>query len=546
MAMSAVLMSGFVLGGCDNTSEDSTSTASSTDGNTIAVPEDGGFTTVSYTASDDKYRNYYEIFVYSFYDSDGDGIGDINGIIEKLDYLNDGDESTTTDLGIDGIWLMPIMPSSSYHKYNVSDYMDIDSDYGTLEDFQNLLDEAHERGISVIIDLVINHTGRDHEWFQTAKEEVAEGNLDGYAQYYNIEEITDGNVPDGWAKLGVGDYYYECQFDTSMPDLNLQNEDVRAEIEDIVDFWLDMGVDGFRLDAVLYYEDSNDESIEDLEWLYDYAQSVKEDVYMVGECWDGSNIISQFYESGVDSFFNFDMQSSTGRVAKAVNTLKANNYVEYLQSWQETILEKNEDAIVASFISNHDTARSAGFFYEDSTRKMAAALYIMTPGNPFIYYGEEIAMTGSSNDPDKRKGMYWSSTDDTGYVESIPGESGDVTVPDQSVEEAQEDEDSLLNFYKRLIRLKLQNPEIARGTITSTVQLDDNGYVAAYITEYDGSEVMVIFNVSDESQSVEITSDIFEITEIRGYAVGGDDAEYNLTYSGTTMTIPARTVVVVK
>lgn len=547
LTLAAILGSTMVLGGCvkktTDTSSSSTATSTSASG-TVTVPENGGYTTVSYTASDDKYRNYYEIFVYSFYDSNGDGIGDLNGLTSKLDYLNDGNPNTYDDLGVDGIWLMPIMPSSSYHKYNVNDYMNIDEDYGTLDDFKKLLEEAHKRGINIIIDLVINHSGVGHKWFKKAKEEVANGNLDGYARYYNIE-TGHKSSDSGWKKLS-GDYYYECEFDSSMPDLNLQNEDVRKEIQDIVKFWLDMGVDGFRLDAVKYYDPIKDKSIEDLTWLYDYAKSVKSDVYMVGECWDGSNVIVDYYKSTTDGFFNFDMQGATGRVSSAVNTKQAYNYVKYLKTWQDKITANNANAIDAPFISNHDTARSAGFFSVEDTQRMAAAYYLMSPGNPFIYYGEEIAMKGSENDPDKRLGMYWSSTNTTGYVPSVPGETGNVSLPTQSVEEALQNEASLLNFYKRLIRLKLQNPEIARGKITDIVKLDSKGWVAAYITEYEGSKVMVIFNAATEAQSVEIPTDTFTVSEIRGYAVAAADGGYNLTYSGTTMTIPARTVVVVK
>ncbi len=567
IGLMAALCSSVVFSGCSDTSSEASggesSTASLSSSDIIELPEDGGFTTVEYTASDDKYRTYYEIFVYSFYDSDGDGIGDIQGVISKLDYLNDGDPTTTDDLGIEGIWLMPIMPSPSYHKYNISDYMAIDEDYGTMEDFEELLEECHERGIDVIIDLVINHTSRQHEWYQNAIAELKEGKTDGYAQYYHFEENKD---EDGWSKAGVGDWYYECEFDTDMPDLNLTNEDVRAELEAVVKYWLDLGVDGFRLDAVKYYEDTGtDDSVEDLQWLYTYAQSVKEDVYMVGECWDGSNIISEYYNSGVDSFFNFDMQSATGRVTSAINNSNALSYVQYLENWQDTIQANNSNAIDATFISNHDTARSAGFLMTKLKEEMAAALYILTPGNSFIYYGEEIAMTGSSTDPDKRTGMYWSSTDDTGYVSSIPG-STNKTVPDQSVEEALEDSDSLLTFYKRVIALKNQNPEIARGDITA-VDFGINE-AAGYISEYEGSKVMVIFNVSDTAQTVSIPTDEFTVSEVRGYviadssestttsaldAIGTSSSEESeeeevteFTVTTTEVTLPAYSVIVLK
>lgn len=527
----------------------------------ITLPEDGGFKTVSYTPSNDKYRTYYEIFPYSFYDSNNDGVGDIKGIISKLDYLNDGNPSTTDDLGIEGIWLMPIMPSPSYHKYNVSDYMGIDEAYGTMDDFKELLDEAHKRNIDVIIDFVINHTSRRHEWYKKAIEELKEGKTDGYVQYYHFEKNKDEK---GWNKAGVDDWYYECEFDSDMPDLNLTNEKVREEIQKIVKYWIELGVDGFRLDAVKYYEATGtDDSVADLKWLYDYAKSIKDDIYMVGECWDGSNIISQYYKSGADSFFNFDMQGSSGRVVSAVNEKDALGFVEYLENWQNTIKANNKDAIDAPFISNHDTARSAGFILSKTKQEMAAALYILSPGNSFIYYGEEIGMTGSATDPDKRTGMYWSSKDETGYVKKIPGASN-KEVPEKSVEEQLQDDNSLLTFYKRLIALKNQNPEIARGSITA-VNLN-NSETAGYISQYEDSKVMVIFNVSDKASTVTIPTDKFTVNEVRGYVIadaddsttalpdflnGGTDSDKTeevseFSVTGSEITLPAYSAIVLK
>ncbi len=520
VSLVAVMLAASVLAGCNNETQtqssqnQNSSTSSTQQGSELAIPEDGGFKTVSVQKSDDKYRTYYEIFPYAFCDSNGDGIGDLKGITSKLDYLNDGDPSTTDDLGIEGIWLMPIMSSPSYHKYNVQDYMTIDKDYGTNDDMKELLEEAHKRNIYVIIDLVINHTSRKHEWYQKAIDELKEGKTDGYAQYYHFKQNND---IDGWEKSTVGNWYYECQFDIDMPDLNLKNEKVREEIQNIVKYWIDLGVDGFRLDAVKWYEDtSTSESIDDLKWLYDYTKSIKEDVYMIGECWDATNIISDFYKSGADSFFNFDMQGVNGTVTLDINQGNAKGFVEYLEKWQKTIRANNPNAIDAPFISNHDTARSAGFLTSNTKQKMAAAMYILSPGNSFIYYGEEIAMTGSETDPDKRKGMYWSTSDDTGYVQRVPGVTN-KSVPEEGVAEQQGDENSLLNFYKRVIALKSQNPEIARGTITA-VDLGDKA-TAGYISEYNGSKVMVIFNLSDKPSTVTIPSDKFTANEVRGYVI---------------------------
>ena len=546
------------------------STVSQTESNTLAVPDDGGFKSVSYDFSNDKYRTFYEIFPYSFYDSNGDGIGDLNGITQHLDYLNDGATSTTNDLGIEGIWLMPVMQSPSYHKYNVTDYMTVDKDYGTNDDMKKLVEEAHKRHINVIIDLVINHSSRSNEWFQKAIEELKAGKTDGYADYYHFEK---GEKKVGWHSAGVDDWYYQGEFDTDMPDLNLENENLRQELQDIAKYWLtDIGVDGFRLDAVWWFESGNsslddDGSIEDLKWFYDYAKTVKEDVYMVGECWKDSTTISNFYKSGVDSFFNFDMQGSTGRVNTAVSDKNAKSYISYLEMWQNDIRKNNPDAIDTPFISNHDTGRSAGFLLKETQRRLAAALYLMAPGNPFIYYGEEIGMTGSQNDPEKRTGMYWSSTDTTGYVAKIPGAGVDGK-PEKSVEEQLADENSLLNFYKKAIALRNQNPEIAKGTLTA-VDLGKNE-TSAYISEYNGSKVMVIFNLSGKSSTVTVP-DTFKVNEVRGYlkayfdeggSSGGLDDDFfgtgggagadetdgvtEFTVSGQEITMPGSTVLVLK
>lgn len=510
-------------------SGESTANGSSASENTLSVPEDGGFK-ADYEASKDKYRTCYEIFPYAFYDSNGDGIGDLNGITKKLDYLNDGDTKTTDDLGIEGIWLMPIMQSPSYHKYNITDYQSVDKVYGSIDDFKKLTEEAHKRNINVIIDFVINHTSRTHEWYKNAVKELREGKTDGYAQYYHFEKNKSAT---GWGAVGFDDWFYECEFDSDMPDLNLQNENVRKEIEKIVKYWIDLGVDGFRLDAVKYYEATGTEdSVKDIKWLYDYAKSVKEDVYMVGECYDSAGLIAEYYKSGIDSYFDFADQGGTGNVKSAVIGQNAKVYVNSMQNWQDTIRANNPNAINAPFISNHDTGRSAGFLTTDTARKLGAALYILSPGNSFIYYGEEIAMTGSSSDPDKRTGMYWSASDKEGYVESIPG-SSNKEVPKQAVDEAQKDENSLLNFYKRVIRLKSQNPEIARGTLTA-VDFGSNA-VSGYISKYNDSEVMVIYNLSEKSEKVNVPSDKFEVKEIRGYALA--DSGDGLTEQAPTTNI---------
>ena len=351
----------------------------------------------------DKYRTFYEVFVYSYCDSDGDGIGDLAGLTEKLDYLNDGDLSTDTDLGVTGIWLMPIMPSTTYHKYDVKDYMNIDPSYGTLEDFDKLIAECNKRNINVIVDLVMNHTSAQHPWFQDAcayLKELGDGepdlNVCPYVGYYNFSKEALG----GYAPLEGTDWYYEARFWDQMPDLNLDNEAVRDEFKEICQFWLDRGVSGFRLDAVKEYKtDKTSDNVEILSWLNDMVKAINPDAYLVGEAWTNQSEYAKYYESGIDSLFDFAYADKDGRIAKAVNGLvTADAYGKSLEEEEALYASKNENYINAPFYTNHDLARGAGYYsgdYSDNKIKIAAAMNLFMSGNAFIYYGEEIGMKGA-------------------------------------------------------------------------------------------------------------------------------------------------------
>ena len=231
-----LLLACLLLTGCHITAPDSSGAALGTEKNLEQIKQLG-------ESPDDNYRTFYEIFVYSFCDSNGDGIGDLQGVISKLDYLQ--------ELGIRGIWFMPIHPSQSYHKYDVRDYYDIDPQYGTLADFEQLMAECQKRDIHVITDLVLNHTGDDHEWFLTACDYLrslpAGAEPDPaeckYVDYYYFSREAQGK----YHAISGSDWYYEGQFSPDMPDLDLANENVRADIKDIMQFWFDKGVSGFRL-----------------------------------------------------------------------------------------------------------------------------------------------------------------------------------------------------------------------------------------------------------------------------------------------------------
>jgi len=502
---------------------------------------------------DDDYRNYYEIFVRSFYDSDGDGIGDIKGIIEKLDYLNDNDYETKKDLGIDGIWLMPIMPSPTYHKYDVTDYYSIDPQYGTMEDFEQLIEKCEERGIKVIIDLVVNHSSAKHPWFLSAKkslpiepcgqevcthEELCREH-NKYIDYYNFsQERKSGyhsvGMPSGW--------YYEGVFWDQMPDLNLDNPEVRNEIEDIGKFWLEKGVAGFRIDACTsFYTGNTTKNVEFLKDFNDRMEGYKEDVYIVGEVWADANTVSQYYKSGADSFFNFPFADTTGRIVSTIRGRKGAAFSKALEDWQKKIKAIDKSAIDAPFVSNHDNGRSAGFLAQNEvSMKMAASLYQMMPGNTFIYYGEEIGMIGSGRDENKRLPMLWSTTDKKGITNAPPNADYKGTI-DTGVAEQEKDENSLLQFYKDIIRIKNENPEIQRGEITSIYL--GNEAVCAYSLEYEGSKVYVIHNLADKQVELDLSGDEYSKLKIRGELTTDDG---KITLKKGKLTMPSMSTTILK
>lgn len=493
---------------------------------------------------DDMYNVYYEVFVGSFSDGNNDGMGDFTGLINRLDYLNDGDDNSGKSLGIEGIWFMPIMPSPSYHKYDVTNYKDIDSDYGTLDDFKAFMVEANERGIDVIIDLVLNHTSNQHPWFRAAKTAIAEGDMDNkYLDYYTL--VTEDEKVSGRSYHEFyGDLYYEGNFSPSMPELNLDSDYVRNEILEIIEFWYNLGVKGFRLDAAKYpYYGDESQNIEFWNWFVSEAKKIKPDTYIVGEVFSGDSLIIPYYECF--SNFDFGMSQQQGAVALVANGQDdVNWYVSYLDRYRTLVEQVNSDAILTPFISNHDTNRAAGYLnVEDYTMYSAASMYILSYGNPFIYYGEEIGMKGSrgteNTDANRRLAMLWGDSDS---VEDPIGATYDADYQVNGTVKSQlKDEDSLYNHYKKLIMLRKANPEIARGTYT-VLNFASYYTFGGFLSTYNDSTVGIFHNIGDYEITIDLslyTDQVFEI--VRGYA-----GEGNAVLNGQILTISAHTSVILK
>lgn len=492
---------------------------------------------------DDNYRNYYEIFVYSFYDSDGDGIGDINGVTQKLDYIQ--------EMGFNGIWLMPIFSSTTYHKYDVVDYYTIDKEYGTLEDFQNLIEECHKRDIRIIIDFVMNHSSSQNEWFIEACEylrTLGEGEEPDteecpYVDYYHFSKEQ---INSDYYKVAGSDWYYEGVFWSEMPDLNLASQQLRTEMEQIAAYWIDMGIDGFRMDATMHFEEGDIPfNTETMKWFYDYCRGMNPEFYMVSEVWAPESTITNYYASETPSMFNFDVADSEGKLIKAARgKYKAANFVSAMLQYQEDFSAVYEEYIDAPFITNHDMGRVANALRNDQDdMKMACGLLMTMSGNPFVYYGEEIGMASSgTKDENKRLAMIWSDTDKNGMANGPKEADKNITSSFAGVEQQLQDEASILNYYKRAIRLRNENPEIARGKITLVESLCVD-HQAVITKEYEDSMIAIAYNTSDEEIKIDLSETDVADMQIRGYlTVHGEEVllENHIVY------MPAQSICILK
>jgi alpha-amylase len=494
---------------------------------------------------------FYEIFVRSFYDSNGDGIGDINGVIEKLDYLNDGDPNTDTDLGVEGIWLMPINPSPSYHGYDVTDYYDIHPDYGTLEDFRRFMDEAEQREIKVIMDLVVNHSSSQHPWFEAS----AKGGENEYRDWYiwadaeqSLNEISAVGGKAWHAKNGG---HYLGIFWDGMPDLNLDHHDVRQEMIRIGQFWLEQGVDGFRLDAAKHiFEDLQSTKGEpgiidkNIVWWNEFREGMNEinpEAYIIGEVWENSPVLVAPYLEPFDSGFNF------GAAAELINNAKTETASEIAFKLRRIygLYDKASQGkfIDAPFLANHDQNRVMSELHGNVDHaKMAAAQLLTLPGRPYIYYGEEIGMQGMKPDEYIREPMLWyaDGAKEIGQTSWITTRFNRENPP--SVEAQLEDPDSLLNHYKRLIRWRGQEPVLINGAIR---EYDiDNTSILAYLRTLETENVLVVHNLSGENQMVNLVEGIEGSENSALQVVLSSKEEY--TWSNPELNLPPYSTVVLK
>lgn len=498
----------------------------------------------------------YQIYPKSFQDSNGDGIGDIPGIISRLDYLE--------KLGIDVIWLSPVYESPmDDNGYDISDYRAIHPDFGTMEDMDQLIAEADKRGIKIVMDLVVNHTSDEHEWFQ----EALKGRDNPYRDYYVWRDPVNGGPPNdlestfsgsAWEYDEVSGQYYLHLFSKKQPDLNWENPKMRQNIYDMINFWLDKGIGGFRMDVIDNIGKVPDEKIVvNGPKLHDYLQEMnretfsKYDVMTVGETWGATLENAKLYSDPdrheLSMIFQFEHIGLDEQENGAKWDLKDIDFVELkevLSKWQTDIGDKAWNSL---FWNNHDSPRIVSRWGNDkeyrveSAKAFAILLHFMK-GTPYIYQGEEIGMTNTpisdiseANDIETinmyheridkgyakeeiiesinvkgrdngRRPVQWSSEKHGGFTTGEPWQAVNSNYTEINVEEALKDKDSIFYTYQQLVRLRKENPLIVKGSYT--LLLPDHESVFAYEREYEGEKWTVVVNLSEEKETLELGEEI--------------------------------------
>lgn len=423
----------------------------------------------------------YEIFVGSFADSNGDGVGDLKGIQNALPYLK--------SLGVSALWLTPIHPSPSYHKYDVKDYYSVDSSFGTLEDFVSLCAAANADGIGIMMDMVFNHASKANPWFLSAVEDCANG-VTSSSSWANAFAVSldpmasrlKGNTCNVVTASNGKSVYYVSNFSPEMPEWDLDSPLAVSTEKAIMEFWLNKGAKGFRFDGVYYFYYGNSEKdCAYCKTLYEEATAIKKDVFLVGEYWNGGQLSLNDMATSKMTFFDFPISmTSVGGALYSIRSGLARSYSVALEENEAAFLKKSEGFSLPSyFISNHDQDRWGGTLGSGDVglkkSKLAAAATYLTPGTPFLYYGEEIGLKGKGNDPDKRLPMIWKSkaSEDSARTNPPPGTTFDLTSQvTTGALEAILDSTSLTAFYKDLLAFRQATPAIQKGIYVSKTEKD--------------------------------------------------------------------------
>lgn len=536
------LLPALLLSGCGSSS--SSSALSSVTGPTISSTGSFEEDPLLENRPADRYGNYYEIFVSSYADSDGDGIGDLKGIESKLDAIK--------EMGFTGIWLTPIFESTSYHKYNVDDYFAIDPDFGTMDDLKDLIKACHSKDIKILLDLVVNHTGYNNEWFtkallahqkkvQNQTLTAEEKDYDSLYVFYDSWEEANASGKT-YYQAGGNSFYYEANFSRDMPELNFESDFTYEKIQSVTDYYLDLGVDGFRMDAVIYYFlNETDRNVAALDRIAAFVHAKKEDSYLVAEAWVGESLYASYTASEIDSFFYFPasaaFQSSSYILSSsALDGLYKKTYLNGMKR----MLENTKNGIPAVFLDNHDMPRVTQGRNRQAT-KFNLGLQLMSSGITFTYYGDEIGMSSSNNpggdyaDSNYRTHYYWDDTTHAMECDDAPNAAEQEEFY-PAYQTQKEDENSILNYVTKANRIRNAFPAVARGTPETTAFDDEvnesSDSVLSFVKRYGDETIRFLVNFSSlESRDVKLEGDAV-------LSVLLADTTKEATYKDGTITLP--------
>ena len=484
----------------------------------------------------------YQLLVYSFNDSDGDGRGDIKGITQKLDYF--------VDLGVNVLWLSPINKAGSYHGYDVQDYYSINSRLGSEADLKELIEEAHKKDIKILLDMVVNHTSNSHPWFIDARRNPESK----YRNYYIQKQagVTYGTSTNSSAAWHMqGDFNYYSSFTSSMPDLNLGNPEVMAEVKNIFNYWVDFGVDGFRLDAIKHFFDpaeyATGTNVKEMtaNCFNEINLAMKEknpNIFFVGEWLDEGGFTS--YKTSapyIDSQFSF--YSRKMLIDTASGSKSAMGLATKITTEINELTALNPDFTYTPIISNHDHDRIAstyGFFDSKLKLRLINSMLLTLPGMPFVYSGDELGMTGdryNNDDIERRLPFKWGegnevNPDTYGRGKYDPSELTKRT----SVIEAKADVLSLYNLHKDILAVRKATKAYAGGKM-SVFGDDSNSDVMAFFIEANGQKLLIAHNVKNRAKELNLNGVKIEKNLFTSYNVdqwGKDfekDSEGNYTLS---------------
>lgn len=518
----------------------------------------------------------YQIYPRSFNDSNGDGIGDIRGIIEKLDYLK--------DLGIDVIWVCPIYESpNDDNGYDISDYQDISEEFGTMEDFDELLAEVHKRGMKLIMDLVINHTSDEHEWFIESRSSKNNPYRDYYIWHPGDEE---GNRPNNWESIFGGSVwewdeetqeYFMHIFSKKQPDLNWENPEVRNSLYDMVNWWLDKGIDGFRVDAITHIKKkpgfpdlpnpSNKDVVPSFEYHMNQPGIEKHLTELKNETFSHYDIVTVGEANGVDAedaknwvdeengYFDMIFQFEHVNLWGDNEGLDLIPFKEIMTRWQEKLDGVGWNAL---YIENHDLVRAVSSLGNDGDKRKASGkalgmMYFFMQGTPFIYQGQEIGMTNIRLDSlDKyndiesvnrtkimieegiifdeameyiwnnsrdnvRTPMQWNSSEQAGFTTGTPWLQINSNYVDINVEQAINDPDSIYHFYKKMINIRRESETLIYGSYELIEA--EHPKVYAYLRNGENDRYLVVTNLFDDYETMDFSDYHFEELVLSNYMV---------------------------